>query len=353
MTEDGRSMNCDADVVVVGAGPAGTAAAIWSALSRLRVTLIECSRFPRHRPGETLHPGAECLLRQLGVLDRVSAACTVRHRAVSVDWAGRKAEQSFGEDSAGPWYGYQILREELDRILIQRAAEAGVQVLQPCLVDKPVIRDGRVCGIRHGGCLTSARLVIDATGSANWLRRRLRLHQMTASPPMTASYGYCEGELSGATANPSLCGDANGWIWTAMVGARLFQWTRLSFHENLAPTPPHSFSALRAQGKTRYSDVTWRCLEEPAGPGYLIAGDAAMVLDPATSHGVLRALMSGMMASHSAQQILAKQIDEWQAYVAYQNWLRTWFAHDVERLSALYRQLDPQWPFFQASGAQP
>ncbi|CAA9514798.1 MAG: hypothetical protein AVDCRST_MAG67-3023, partial [uncultured Solirubrobacteraceae bacterium] len=64
----------DADVAIVGTGPAGAAAAIACARSGLRVALLERSRLPRERPGETLHPGVEAPLRELGVLERVLAA---------------------------------------------------------------------------------------------------------------------------------------------------------------------------------------------------------------------------------------------------------------------------------------
>jgi len=69
------------DLIVVGGGPGGIAAAITvkQADSGLQVLLIERSPFPRHRPGETLHPGIEPLLVQLGVWDQVLAANFLRH----------------------------------------------------------------------------------------------------------------------------------------------------------------------------------------------------------------------------------------------------------------------------------
>ena len=68
----------DADVVVVGGGPAGAATAIYCAVRNLRVILLEREVSARERPGETLHPGAEPLLAQLGFADRLPAvpACT-------------------------------------------------------------------------------------------------------------------------------------------------------------------------------------------------------------------------------------------------------------------------------------
>src|ERR1043166_847176 len=79
---------CVADVIVIGGGPGGCAAAIWCALHHLRVTLLEGQVFPRYRPGETLHPGIEPILRQLGVHREVIKATALRHEGHHVHWNG-------------------------------------------------------------------------------------------------------------------------------------------------------------------------------------------------------------------------------------------------------------------------
>jgi len=69
----------DPDVVIVGAGPAGTAAAILCAQRGLRVTLLEQAAFPRTRPGETLPPGVEAVLDQLGIAQAINQGGFLRH----------------------------------------------------------------------------------------------------------------------------------------------------------------------------------------------------------------------------------------------------------------------------------
>jgi 2-polyprenyl-6-methoxyphenol hydroxylase-like FAD-dependent oxidoreductase len=75
----------DADVVI-GSGRPGAAAAIACARSGLRVAQLERSRLPRERLGETLHPGVEEPLRELGVLERVLRAGLARHPGIWVTW---------------------------------------------------------------------------------------------------------------------------------------------------------------------------------------------------------------------------------------------------------------------------
>jgi flavin-dependent dehydrogenase len=74
-----------------------------------------------------------------------------------------------------------------------------------------------------------------------------------------------------------------------------------------------------------------------AGSGYFLAGDSAAVLDPSSSHGVLRAIMSGMMAAHLVIRRLCDGADAQLCTLTYQNWLSSWFHHDVKEMSATYR----------------
>jgi flavin-dependent dehydrogenase len=93
----------------------------------------------------------------------------------------------------------------------------------------------------------------------------------------------------------------------------------------------------------RGSDVTWRAATQTAGPGYLIAGDAAVVLDPASSHGVLRAVMSGIYAGHVVGRILREPQSETVAILEFSQWTTGWFNRDVAQLSREYDELFPGW----------
>ena len=107
------------DALIVGAGPAGSSAAISLRKLGLSVLVIESNPFPRDRPGETLHPGIEPLFGQLGVLNTVNERGFLRHshiRHMNSDTEFR--DLPYGSDLRGDWCGYQIPRRELDRILL-------------------------------------------------------------------------------------------------------------------------------------------------------------------------------------------------------------------------------------------
>ena len=97
--------------------------------------------------------------------------------------------------------------------------------------------------------------------------------------------------------------------------------------------------------RTRGANVTWRIVSRPAGPGYICVGDAAAVLDPASSHGVLKGLMSGMMAVHVIARAESGTASNAAATEAYSAWLREWFQADASELRRMYGELPhpPAW----------
>ena len=163
------------DVVVVGAGPAGSAAAITAALAGLKVLIIEREQFPRAAPGESLHPGVQPLLRQLGVEDAVLSAGFLRFPGHIVCRDGTDTFQAFGSDNDGPWLGFQAWRPEFDAILLNRARDLGVTIWQPCSDIAPLLRDGTICGVESANGTVEAKFVVDATGRWQLLSRWLNL----------------------------------------------------------------------------------------------------------------------------------------------------------------------------------
>jgi flavin-dependent dehydrogenase len=335
------------DVVVVGGGPAGAAVATCCARAGLDVILVERERFPRDRPGETLHPGVESVLQELGVLERVSQVGFLQHKGVWVSWGNGLRFVPYGADSAGPWWGFQAWRADFDAILLERAEELDVEVRQPCRVLRPKLSRDRVSGLETSEGDIRARFVVDAAGSRHWLAQRLGIAVRRRSPRLIARFGYVEGAYLARDEAPAIVADEEGWTWTAKVRPDLYHWTRLR-HDGERPDPafvPDEYRNLAPRGGSRGADVSWRTVEEPAGAGYFLVGDAAAVLDPASSHGVLKALMSGMMAAHMITRVIRHGENEILAARGYRDWIYRWFARDVAQLRTLYARLPepPEW----------
>ncbi|MFM0335991.1 NAD(P)/FAD-dependent oxidoreductase [Paraburkholderia fungorum] len=332
----------DTDVVIVGGGPAGSAAAIACVARGLRVLLFERERFTRERPGETLHPGIEPVLEQLGISGaRLASVTGARHEGIWIDWNGARRFEMFGQDMQGAWRGFQVQRIAFDAMLLARAAEAGAIVRQPCAVSGLLMQEGVVQGVFVNGAPVTARVVVDASGRAQWLRRQLGIDAAPRSPQLIARYGYANGSCPQRDAAPQMNGDASGWIWTAMLRPGTYQWMRVSLNGEKLPADwvPDELRHLAPQGRSRGADVTWRIAGDVARPGWFMVGDAAAVLDPASSHGVLKAILSGVTAAHLIAAVLADKASADAAAHAYHDWLADWFSTDAAQLARFYRDL--------------
>jgi menaquinone-9 beta-reductase len=137
-----------ADVIVVGAGPGGSAAAYHLARHGARVLLLEKTEFPREKVcGDGLTPRAVRQLLRMGI-DTSSEAGWVRNRGLRVIGGGVRLELDWPELASFPEYGLVRTRLDFDDLLARRAVEAGAKLRTRANVSGPVLdADGRVVGV--------------------------------------------------------------------------------------------------------------------------------------------------------------------------------------------------------------
>jgi len=317
------------DVIVLGAGPAGCAVSIECARVGLTVRLIDpCTTLCR-LPGETLHPAGETMFRALGILDEMERENFLRHSGYWSGPSGHQVWQPYSTDPRANWCCYQALRPEFDQILHSRAQRAGV-ILDRESRPVNVIREGsRVVGLITNREEHRSKFVVDATGRSAWLAAKSDLRVVSASPQLIARYGWVEKPT--AAEQPRFCIESGAYRWTAPVKPGLVAWTRLDL------------SNCKHPGQAK--DVTWKVTLPSAGPGYFLVGDAGFTLDPAFSRGVLKALMSGMVAAKAIADILRGVKDEVSQTRGYTRWMRDWFYADASTLLDMYSRFEcpPAW----------
>ncbi|NIO39542.1 MAG: FAD-binding protein [Burkholderiales bacterium] len=329
------------DMLVVGAGPAGCAAAIRAATHGLTVGIIERDPFPRDLPGESLHPDIDHLFDELGVREAVADAGFVKHPGWILEHQGEPMFMPFGEPLSLR-FGYQAWRADLDEILLAQARDSGVEVLHETSAREVLVSDGRVTGVQTQDRQLMSDHVIDATGARRWLSRRLSICARALSPRLIARYGYSDRDF-GLGSIPLFREHTNGWTWLAKVRKDTCQCVQLSLTPDVdLPSLPEHYGF---PAKLRGADVTWRLVRDCAGPGYFICGDAAATLDPAASRGVARALQSGIRAGDLVVEICGGDMDEADATRIYREWLVSEFISEAMQLASRHAVLEeaPPW----------
>jgi flavin-dependent dehydrogenase len=329
----------DADVLIIGGGPAGSAAAIVLAERGHRVIQVEKSRHPRFHIGESLLPANLPIFERLGVAQQVQAIGMQKWGAEFVSpWHGGRGETfNFAEawDKSMP-FSYQVRRSEFDEILIRRAAQQGAQVFEGCRV-RSVERqpDGlaactgqmQVEAENDDGTAASwrVRYVIDASGRDTFLGNKLETKRRNSKHNSAALFGhfrhadrYPEEKRAG---NISIYWFDHGWFWfipladgVTSIGAVVWPYYLKSrkvpirdfFLETIAICSPLAerlknaelVSDVEATGNYSYTS------DRSYGPGYLLAGDAFTFIDPMFSSGVLMAMVNGIAGAEALDTCL-------------------------------------------------
>src|SRR6266498_2625316 len=117
------------DLLVIGGGPAGSAAAFWAAEHGLDVVFVEKKRFPREKTcGDGLTPRSVKQLEDMGLADELAG----HHRFVGLRSLafGRTLELEWPATPDFPRYGYVVTRHDLDAAVAARAEKAGAVLWQ-------------------------------------------------------------------------------------------------------------------------------------------------------------------------------------------------------------------------------
>jgi len=329
-----QSKLCRPDLLILGAGPAGCAAAILALQAGMNVVLLEARTAVRPTPGETLHPGLEPIFKRLGVWESILNHRFHRHRGIWREGEdGIRVFDVYGSDQHGPWLGFQVNRADLAKILQTRVADLGGNIIHVSTLDNRLDKNSVVSGVTADGSALYARFVLDATGRHSWLAQKLGLTPERHPSTQRLRFGWRLADLPELHAQPLFRQRRDGWDWLSPLGDGRCAWVK-----------------LRRSSTKGGIDYTWRIFRECAGPGYFLLGDAACLMDPSAANGVLRALMSGMYAVHLLTAIAQGKVTPEEAANEYKRWIANIFDTTA---AGLEQDTQPTTGFALGNGLQP
>ena len=326
------------DVIVIGAGPGGSAAAAIAARGGLQTLLLEREPAPVFKIGESLMPDTHGVFEKMGALEHMQRSHFVEKHSVQFFTRTGKASMPFyfekerpGQDSARTW---QVRRSEFDELLMETAGEQGAETHRGVNVRDVLFEDGRAVGVRatpagNGGSVElRSRVVIDATGQSAMLSRRLDLGRVDYGLRHASIYTHFRGAIrdegrdEGATlilhTETGEC-----WFWYIPLAGDVVSVGVVGPMESLIRDRegrPHEIffeevarcaeiarriaPAHQCRPVSVMKDFSYR-IEKMAGDGWIAIGDAFSFIDPVYSSGVFLALKSGELAAEASMEAIA------------------------------------------------
>jgi flavin-dependent dehydrogenase len=347
----GMKVPAEADVVVIGGGPAGSLASTLLAQKGHDVVLFERQRHPRPQVGESLIPDFWKYADLMGVTEKILDEGFLTKAGALIAWDGKFRAHSFGD------FGYtkpalHIERDRFDQILFEHAASEGVNVFQETAVrhvefldDDAAADSAAIVEVQAPGGETASlrcRCVIDASGQAAVLGRQLGIRHIDDAFRFLSLWGYWDGsrylDLGGAAHDEEELGGMQPVTFlTSIDGAGDSGW---AWHIRLRDAtsvglvlPLDLVKTARRDGESWSIFYERRCREIPiladlleratlrpdsvasirdyshqssaiAGPGWFLAGDASGFVDPIFSVGVVLAMYGAAAAAWATDRVL-------------------------------------------------
>jgi flavin-dependent dehydrogenase len=344
------------DVIIIGGGPAGAAAALTLAVRGIRTAIIERSAYSMPRVGETLPPAIRSPLISLGVWQRFLEDGHTESFTIRSAWGAPQPRDS--DHIYNPYgSGWHIDRARFDRMLVTAASNAGAILLTQARITN--LSHGYTSGWRvailRENCSRyfHAPFLIDATG------------QTAAIPTGIPRSFHVVDRLIGVVrffagvAEPFTLveAEAKGWWYSAplpydrlvvayMTDADLFAGSGHDhynyWHRRLAEV---ALTSARTGSQTALTEPkivsAASLIRSPVcGTDWLAAGDASVTFDPLSGQGVYSALKGGI---HAAEAVIARFHGNSESFTEYSEWINRQFSNYLQMRSVFYRK-EQRWP---------
>jgi len=314
-------MSAAPDVIVVGARCAGSPTAMLLARKGYRVLMVDRATFPSDTVStHVVHPLAVAALERWGLLPRLAATGCPPIHTYTFDFGPFTIEGSPGTTDSP--VAYCARRTVLDKLLVDAASEAGVEVREAFSVDEIVFEDGRVVGIKGrskaGEAITErAHLVIGADGRHSKVAEAVNPAHYNDKPMLLAPYYTYWSDLpidgrfdtyirphrgfAAAPTHDGLTLTVGGWPYSEFDANKKDVEGHFLKMFDLVPEFAERVRAAKRVAPFAGTPVA-NFFRQPYGPGWALVGDAGYNKDPITAQGISDAFRAAELCATAVDQ---------------------------------------------------
>lgn len=331
-------MQTKVDVLVIGAGPAGTIAASIINKAGYKVQIVEKEKFPRFVIGESLLPRVMDHLEEAGLLEAVKKAGFQEKFGAKFVRGNEVCDFNFKDQYSKGWnWTWQVPRAQFDKILMDTAASMGVHVEEETAVKhiQFIGTDSITTVVDKNGNEQhiEAKFIVDASGYGRVIPRMFNLDKPSDFEPRKTHFTHFRDlkRPEGVDGNriTVVVHQPRTWIWIIPFSNGITSVGFVADPEFFKDFPEDPTERMRAiidadvHTKHRFGDAemvfTPRTIEGYAistkqlyGEGFVLCGNATEFLDPVFSSGVTFAMESGNKAAKLVCEILKGNAVDWQ-----------------------------------------
>jgi flavin-dependent dehydrogenase len=357
------------EILIIGAGPAGSVAAGFLRQQNRQVLIIEKEQFPRFSIGESLLPQSMEYIEAAGMLQAVVEAGFQYKNGAAFARGEKRTNFDFRKKFSKGWgTTYQVQRADFDKVLADCAETAGAEVRYrhevtdiDVLSDQPLVTvkspEGEIYQVQ-------AQFLLDASGFGRILPRLLKLEKPSNFPTRGAIFTHVQDNVPiGSfdrnkilvTVHPEHC---DVWYWTIPFSngrVSLGVVAKTEFLAKYEGTETERLQAIVGEDPGLSSLLKNAAWDTPArqiigysanveslwGKNYALLGNAGEFLDPVFSSGVTIAFKSASLASACLKRHFAGEVVDWQkdygsplraGVDAFRGFVESWYAGGFQQI---------------------